>query len=186
MQYPLQRGQWTTLSSKIVYQNPWITVREDAVTRPNGEAGIYGVITAPPGVGVLPIDDDGTVYLVKQYRYGIEQESLEVIVGGTEGKDAEESARRELLEETGIRADKLISLGHVNGYTSFINSPDYLFLARGLHFGDAQREGSEADMQIVKASYTQALQWVMDGTITCGISVAVILKARELVLGDKS
>jgi len=186
MKFPLRRGPWTTLASKIVYQNPWMIVREDAVTRPDGKPGIYGVITMPIGICVLPIDADNFVYLVKQYRYGVERETIEAIAGSSEGKDITLSARRELREETGIEAATLTPLGTIDPFTSMLNVPEHLFLATGLTFGTPNREETELDMRLVKVPYGQALKWVMDGTITHGASVVAILKARDLILGDKS
>lgn len=186
MQDPIKRGPWTTLDSKTVYRNPWMTVREDAVTRPDGKPGIYGVVTMPPGICVLPVDNDGNVYLVKQYRYAVEREAIEAIAGSSEGQDPVESARRELREETGIEAAILTPLGTIDPFTSMLRSPEHLFLATELTFGTPHREETELDIEPLKVPYTQALAWVMDGTITHGASVAIILKARDHMNSGKS
>lgn len=183
MSYPQHKGPWITLSSIVTYRNPWLSVREDQVLRPNGEPGIYGVVTMPAGSCILPVDDDGNVYLVRQYRYGIERETYEAIAGSAEGKDPVKGARKELKEEAGITADKIIPLGFVDPFTSVVNSPDYLFLATGISFGESELEGTEADLKVEKIPYAVALQWVMDSKITHSASVAVILKARDYVTG---
>jgi len=161
-------------------------VREDQVLRPNGDPGIYGVITMPAGSCILPLDNEGNVYLVRQYRYGVERETYEAIAGSTEGKDPIESARKELKEETGITAKEIIALGFIDPFTSVVNSPDYLFLARDISFGESELEGTEADLKVEKVPYLIALQWVMESKITHSASVAVILKARDYITASNS
>ena len=65
----------------VLYSNPWITVREDRVIQPDGEEGAFGVVEMKPGVSVLPVDDDGTAYLVRVYRYTLARNSLEALAG---------------------------------------------------------------------------------------------------------
>lgn len=156
-----------------------MSVREDRVTRPDGKPGIYGVVTMHPGICILPIDDENNIYLVKQYRYGVERETLEAIAGGTEGQDILDTAKRELLEETGISAKTITPLGFIDPFTSIVNSPDYIFVAQNLSFGDPEREGTEHDMELIKIPYVRALQWVVESKITHAASVVAILKARE-------
>src|SRR5215217_5737634 len=79
-----KRGEWTVLDSTVQFSNPWITVREDRVIQPDGKEGAFGVAEMIPGVSVLPVDDDGTVYLVRVYRYTIDRHSLEALAGGIE------------------------------------------------------------------------------------------------------
>ena len=176
-----KKGPWHVVSSKTMYQNPWITVREDKVIRPDGKDGIFGVVTMLPGVCVLPIDTAGNVYLAKEYKYGAEKETIEVISGGyEEGEDRLAAARRELKEETGLEASEIIELGFIDPFTTIVSCPNYLYVARGLKEGVAEPEGTEV-IDIIKAPYQQARDWVMDGTITHGGSVAVILMAGKYV-----
>src|SRR4028119_1135221 len=93
---------WRVLGSRSVYENPWISVREDEVVRPDGAPGIYGVVHYKnTAVGVLPVEDDH-VYLVGQYRYPLERYSWEIPEGGCpEHEDPLQAARRELKEATG-------------------------------------------------------------------------------------
>src|SRR5208337_3190204 len=100
---------WTTLSSRLVYENPWIRVREDQVLRPDGQPGIYGVVEFKNrAVGVLPVDDEGCIWLVGQHRYPLNSYSWEIPEGGSpQSETTEETARRELKEETGLSAGRL-------------------------------------------------------------------------------
>ena len=100
---------WGKVSTRVVYDNPWINVREDEVVRPDGQPGIYGVVHFKNiAVGVLAVED-GEVYLVGQYRYTLERYSWEIVEGGCgEGEETLDAARRELEEETGLRASNWV------------------------------------------------------------------------------
>ena len=176
-----QRGEWTKLGSTVLYTNPWITVRGDRVIQPDGEEGTFGVVEMIPGVSVLPVDDDGTVYLVRVYRYTLDRESIETIAGGIEGAEsAEETARRELREEAGIEAEELIALGVVDQLTEVVVSADHLFLARKLSFVKPEREETE-QLACVAVPLEQAMAWALDGTIAHAASASLIFKAVHLL-----
>ena len=88
-------GPWKIKDSQVKYKNPWISVREDQVIRPDGKDGIFGVVEMVAGASVLPLDDDGFVYLTKEFHYAIEQDSVEVVSGAIdEGETALEAAKR--------------------------------------------------------------------------------------------
>lgn len=178
-----QRGDWAVLGSEHLYGNPWITVREDQVIQPDGQRGTFGVVVMTRGVSVLPVDNEGNVYLVRVFRYTLDRESLEAIAGGIEeGEEASDAARRELKEEAGIEADELIDLGVVDQLTEVVISPDHLFVAQGLSFGKTDLDATEA-MTRVKAPLEEAMAWALDGTITHAASALLILKAAHLLRG---
>jgi 8-oxo-dGTP pyrophosphatase MutT (NUDIX family) len=103
---------WTTLSSREVYANPWIRVREDQVLRPDGSPGIYGVVSMNLAVGVLALTDDDHVVLVGQWRYTLGAYSWELVEGGShDGEDSLTAAKRELAEEAGYEAGRWARLG---------------------------------------------------------------------------
>ncbi|MBW3633493.1 MAG: NUDIX hydrolase, partial [Chloroflexi bacterium] len=165
----------------VLYSNPWITVREDRVIQPDGEEGAFGVVEMKPGVSVLPVDDDGTVYLVRVYRYTLARDSLEALAGGMEeDEDPVDAAHRELREEAGIEAKDLIDLGVVDQLTEVVVSADHLFLARGLTFTASDREETE-QIERVAVPLDQAVQWALDGTISHAASVVLITKAAHLL-----
>jgi len=176
-----KRGEWTVLDSTVHYRNPWITVREDRVIQPDGQEGAFGVAEMKPGVSVLPVDDDGTVYLVRVYRYTLDRYCLETLAGGVEeDEDPEEAARREMREEAGIEAAELIDLGVVDQLTEVVISPDRLYLARGLSFREPDREETE-QIERVAVPLEQAVAWAHDGAISHAASVVLILKAARLL-----
>ena len=101
-----EENPWLTTGTRLVYDNPWIRVREDQVIQPDGKESIYGVVEFKNiAIGVLPIDSEGFVHLVGQFRYPIDRYSWEIPEGGCpEGEDPLAAAKRELLEETGLSA----------------------------------------------------------------------------------
>lgn len=121
---------WLTVSSKRVYDNPWITVREDQVIRPDGEPGIYGVVHYKNiAVGVLAVEEDH-VYLVGQYRYPLQRYSWEIPEGGCpEGEEPQRAAQRELREETGLEAARWRMLGEAHLSNSAADEYAVWFLA---------------------------------------------------------
>lgn len=99
---------WRTTTTREVYRNAWITVREDEVVRPDGSPGIYGVVSTSHAVGVVALTADDEVVLIGQWRYTLDAYSWEIVEGGTDaGETPEQAARRELQEEAGYRAGTL-------------------------------------------------------------------------------
>ncbi len=176
-----RRGPWLVRQSAVVYENPWIRVREDAARQAGGEATVFGVVEMKPGVAVLPLADDNTVHLVRVYRYTLDRDSLEVITGGIdEGERPEAAARRELKEEAGIEAAELVDLGAIDQLTETVVSPNRMFLARGLSFGEPEQEAGER-IEPVAMPLAEAVQKVMDGEISHAASAVLLLKASRLI-----
>jgi 8-oxo-dGTP pyrophosphatase MutT (NUDIX family) len=176
-----KNGPWTIETTTQRYQNSFITVVEDQVIQPDGQPGTYSTVAMKPGVAILSLDEESNVYLVRQFRYALGQESLEVVTGALEDSEPIlEAAQRELREEVGIEAKDWNNLGMFNLDTSIIHCPVHLFLARDLSFVDSHREGTET-METCKISWKQALTRVMEGTITHAPSCILILKASNLL-----
>ena len=176
-----QHGPWTIRTSEEVYADPWLAVRCDQVTRPDGLPGTHSVVSIKPGVSVLACDAERNCYLTDEFHYAIGRNSLEVVSGGIdEGETALEAAKRELQEELGIIADEWIPLGSVDPFTSSLISPTSLFLARDLTLTDANPEGTE-QIRLVKLSLADAVWKVIDSEITHAPSCVTILKAESLL-----
>lgn len=174
-----QRGPFRVTAQKEVYRNPWITVREDAVIRPGGEPGIFGVVTMVPGATVLAIDDEGFAFLAREFKYGVGRESLEAVSGALQTDEPPlEGAKRELQEETGITAQEWIDLGAVDPFTTIINSPNHLFLAKGLSHGKTNQDHGET-VSLAKVEFSRAVEMVQRGEITHAGSCVLILKAAR-------
>ena len=184
---PEPANPWTTLGSRPVYENPWIAVREDQVLRPDGHAGIYGVVHFKnKAVGVLPVDDDGHVWLVGQHRYPLDAYSWEIPEGGgSEGEEPEETARRELREETGLVAGRVESLGRSHLSNSVSDEVAYLFRATELTRGESEPEGTER-LQVRRFDWPTAWSMVLDGRITDSMSVIALLHEAVRRASDAS
>lgn len=173
---------WKTLSTRFIYENPWIHVREDQVINPKGGNGIYGVVHFKnKAIGIIPVDQQGYTWLVGQYRYSLEEYCWEIPMGGGPiGIDILESARRELKEETGFTADKWTMIARIHTSNSVTDEEGFVFLAQGLTAGETAFEETE-ELAIQKVHLREAVEMVMDNRITDAISVGGILKAARLL-----
>jgi 8-oxo-dGTP pyrophosphatase MutT (NUDIX family) len=173
---------WTTLQVQDVYNNPWIRVTHRDVLNPAGKPGIYGVVHFKNlAIGIIPIDKEGNTWLVGQYRYTLERYSWEIPEGGgLLGTDPLEAAKRELLEETGIRAGKWTEIIQIHLSNSVSDEAGIAYVAQNLEFGDAQPEETE-QLQVRKVPFSKVLDMVMGGQITDALSVCSVLKVNEWI-----
>lgn len=174
-------GGWLQNSCKEVYSNPWIRVTHEEVTTPKGTAGIYGLIHFKNrAVGVIPLDEAGNTWLVKQSRYALDCYTWEIPEGGVpEGEDMLEGAQRELEEETGLCArhwEELVTIHQSNSVTDEIG---VVYVAKQLYAGKQALEDSE-DIEVKKLPLKEAIAMVMAGEITDSMSVAGLLKLAVL------
>jgi 8-oxo-dGTP pyrophosphatase MutT (NUDIX family) len=156
----------TTLTSREVYRNRWMRVREDEILRSNGQRGIYGVIEKEDGAIILPIDD-GRVWLVEQFRYTIQERALELPQGTWDRpiEDPEELARGELQEELGLKADRMIQLGTMWIAYGFARQREHIFLATGLTPTDKKPDPEEHDLVVHSVPVAEFERMMLDGTI---------------------
>src|SRR5579871_6590915 len=182
---PHQPPSIRTLSSREVYRNNWMRVREDEVLRSNGQKGIYGVVEKDDAAIILPIDN-GYVWLVEQFRYTIQERALELPQGGweMEVEFPEELARGELKEETGLEAEEMIQLGtHWIAY-GFNRQKHHVFLATGLTQAEKDPDPEEHDLMIHKVTVEEFEKLILEGVIRDNCTVAawglyLIWKARQ-------
>lgn len=171
-----QHGPWQIVESHLIYKDPWIELRKDDVIRPDGNPGTHALATIKSGVAVLPLDDDGFVYLTEEFHYGVGHDTIEVVSGGIEpGEETLRAAQRETQEELGITAREWIPMGRVDPFTTLAISPTSLFLARGLTFGEHGQEATER-IRCYKTELTTAVEMVLNSVITQGPSSVLILK----------
>jgi ADP-ribose pyrophosphatase len=180
----MQEELYQLKSTTEVYRNRWIAVREDHVVRPDGQDGVFGIVTMKPGSTVLAVTDEFDVYLTREYKYGIQQYSLELVSGAIDTDETPlEAAMRELEEELGYQANHWIDMGVVNPFTTVINSPNYMFIAQGLSKTEQRLDEGEI-LTFEKVHLDMAFQMVMEGRITHGASSVLILKAYHLLRRD--
>src|SRR5690348_9028279 len=127
------RNTVTRLSSRLVHEGRLVRLREDRVALARGTEMLYEHVEIRHGASVLAMEENGDVWLVREWKYAIDRPSLEVVSGGIEeGETPEQTAHRELREEIGKTARELIPLGHVDPFTTMLRCPNYIFLGRGL------------------------------------------------------
>jgi 8-oxo-dGTP pyrophosphatase MutT (NUDIX family) len=178
---------WTTLGSRPIYDNPWIAVREDSVLRPDGSPGIYGVVSFKNrAVGVLPVEADGSVWLVGQHRYPLSAYSWEIPEGGgTPEEPPETAARRELREETGLSADRLELIARAHLSNSVSNEVAYIYRGTGLTPGPSSPDGSER-LEVRRFSWDDASAMLRRGEITDSMSVIALLHEAVRRAGESA
>ena len=177
---------WTVLGSRQIYQNNWIGLTEFDVINPNGGPGIYGKIHYKNiAVGVLPLDDALNTYLVGQYRFPLDQYSWEIPEGGGDPLvEPLESAKRELLEETGLEAKDWTLLLQLHLSNSVSDELAILYLARQLTQHTPMPEETEK-LSIKKLPFEEVYRMMQQGSITDAMSVAVILQVKLMLLDGR-
>jgi 8-oxo-dGTP pyrophosphatase MutT (NUDIX family) len=174
------RNPFVILSSRKVYENPWIALTEHAIQKPRGGEGIYGVVHFKNrAVGIVPYAD-GEVWLVGQHRFPLDAYSWEIPAGGAPfEEELEVCARRELAEETGLVATDVQKLFSMHLSNSVTDELAHVFLATGLTQGPAQWEDTE-ELTVCKVSIDELLQRVLAGEITDSMTVAVAFRLKLL------
>jgi 8-oxo-dGTP pyrophosphatase MutT (NUDIX family) len=177
---------WTILAEKKIYDNPWIGLTEYDVLNPAGGKGIYGKVHFKNlAIGILPLDEEGYTWLVGQYRFPLDLYSWEIPEGGGDPTlPPVESARRELLEETGLVASEWTHLMDMHLSNSVSDEKAFLFLARGLEQREPMPEETE-QLVIKRVPFEEAYQMVEDGIITDSMAVAAIQKVKLMLLQGK-
>lgn len=178
-----ERDPWTWLSSRVVYDNPWIAVEERQALNPAGKPAIYGIVRMKRlAVGILPITADGLVHLVGQWRPPLERYSWEMPEGGAEpGEGGEETARRELAEEAGLVAARLQPILWLDLSNSTTDEVGVVFLATGLTPCAKAPEDTEVLAHRV-APFAHVLEEVTTGRIRDSLTVAAVLRAHHMAM----
>jgi 8-oxo-dGTP pyrophosphatase MutT (NUDIX family) len=182
---------WHRRSRRTVYENAWITVWHDEVTRPDGDDGIYGLVHYRNlAVGVVALDDEDRVVLVGQFRYALDAWSWEIPEGGVpRDEDPLDGARRELREETGFEATDWRELARVHLSNSVSDEAGILYLATGLAPGEATPDGTEHGLEVRLVPFPEALAMTLDGRITDALSIVALQRvglARIAAVRDTS
>ncbi|AQT79058.1 ADP-ribose pyrophosphatase [Mycolicibacterium litorale] len=174
----------TQISSKEVYRNAWMTVREDVIRRPDGSTGIYGVVDKPSYALIIAIDDD-RVALVEQFRYPLGERRWEFPQGTAPDRaelEPAELAVRELREETGLSAGSLMLLGSLDIAAGMSSQRGWVFVATDITEGDPDREHEEQDMHFAWFSRTRFEEMIRTGEVTDAQSIAAY---GQLLLAER-
>ena len=174
-----------TISSQVVYRNPWTSVREDVIERSNGKRGIYGVVDKDPASIIIPLDGDH-LYLVEQFRYTVGASFMEFPQGGWESANIipEELARGELREETGLTAASMAQLATLQIAYGVMNQKHHVFLATGLTLGANDPDPEEHDLRLHRISIADFESMLLDGRIVDNCTAAawglyLVWKSRQ-------
>ena len=179
----MPENPWKRLSSTYVHENPWFAVREDAVIRPDGAPGTYGVVEARRlAIAVVPLWPDNTVTLVGQYRYPIDEYTWEVPEGGGPlAGDALETAQQELAEEAGLAATSWTPLGHCHLSNCFLREEARMFLARGLTADPTARPCGDEKIATVRMGFADVLGLIDTGRITDALTIVALFKVERFL-----
>lgn len=174
-----EKNPWTIIASDEKYDNAWINLTEYQVINPNGGKGIYGKVHFKNlAIGIIPIDKNDEIILIGQYRFPLDVYSWEIPEGGGKlGIDPLDSAKRELLEETGLKAKSWTKLMEMHLSNSVSDELAIIYVAEDLEQFEAEPEETE-QLEMRKVHFDEAFQMVMNGEITDSMTVAAILKYK--------
>lgn len=174
---------WIVKSVARPFENDWFWVEANDVVRPDGADGHYGVVRVRRlAVGVLPIEADGSVHLVGQWRFPLGRYSWEMPEGGAEpGEEAQRCAERELAEETGLAASNWARVLELDLSNSLSDEKGVVFIATGLQQGTARPEGTEV-LKRRRAPFSEVLARVARGEIRDSLTVAAVLRAHHMAV----
>jgi 8-oxo-dGTP pyrophosphatase MutT (NUDIX family) len=177
---------WRRVDSDVVHSTPWFTVRRDAVVRPDGAPDVYQHVIAPGAVTVLALRADGQVAMTRQWIYTHGSTQWRLPGGGIDPCDADplSAARRELAEETGLRASEWTPIGRIHGADSLSNHVDHAFLATGLTQGTADPGGGEVDLAVSWLPFDEAVNLVTAGQVPHAGSAFALLSLAVMRVRD--
>jgi len=175
----LARTPWRRLTTRAVYENRWIRVREDQVELPDGRTTLYGVVRCAPCVGVLPFLDPDTVVLVGQYRYVAGDFYWEIPTGGMAPGESEEAAvQRELGEEAGYAADRLVKLCSYHTSKSIMDETANIYLAEGLRPVTHEADPTEF-IEVRTFAFDEVVRMIERDQIKDSMTIVAVLHAAR-------
>ena len=172
----------TTDSSTDIFKGRVLHVVKDDITLPNGRKSVREVIRHKGAVCVVPVTDDGKVVIVKQYRYPFDRVLVEIPAGKLDSADEIplDAAKRELKEETGAVADSIVYLGEYYGSPAILDEKIYMYLARGLHFGEQKLDEDEF-VETESISMEKLCSMILRGEVPDGKTQAAVLRAAVML-----
>lgn len=173
---PQSHGPWLIEKRETMYQDPWIKVNRDLVTRPDGQPGTYATVELKSGVCVIGLDAQQRVHLTREFHYAVGRVTIEGVSGGIEeGETALQAAQRELAEELGLQAARWQHLGVVDPFTAAIASTVDLYVAEDLQRVPKAPEGTEL-IDHVEFPLREAVDMVCGGGITHSPTCVALLR----------
>jgi 8-oxo-dGTP pyrophosphatase MutT (NUDIX family) len=174
--HPVHLRRWRRLSTRQVFRSPWATLREDTIIFPNGQESTYSAFELGRCVGVLPLLDDGSALLVRQYRYIGDHFPWEMPTGNiAEDESPEQAANRELGEEAGYHAATLESLGRFHTSKAHCDEVAHLFAGRDLSSVQVEHDATE-EIERAVVPFPDVLAMVLDGRIVDSMTIIAVLR----------
>lgn len=174
-----------TIKSELIFDGKVVKLYKDEALLENGCTVSRELIKHPGGVCVLPLDENGDVYLVRQFRYPFQTQLIEIPAGKLEpGEDHRECGLRELKEEAGAECKEFTYLGKLYPTVAYDSEVIHMYLAEGLSFGEQHLDDDEF-LDVFKVPFSEAIRMVMDGEILDSKTQLAILKAKVLLDGRK-
>lgn len=173
-----KKNPWKTLSSKIVYENPWFRVREDQALKPGNRKGIYGIVQTQPSVFTIALDSNDEIYLIGMYRYPTGKYALELPAGGSEKQDLLEAAKRELLEETGVEAKEWIKVGEFTPWNGISDEVSHVYIAKNLRETGSPVDEDEGILEVRKVPFENVFDLIESGEISDGQTISALTLAK--------
>jgi 8-oxo-dGTP pyrophosphatase MutT (NUDIX family) len=173
-------SNWQRLDTKIVYQNPYFSVHEDNVIRPDGKTVQYGWLETPPSVYVVAVQEDGKVVMVKQLRYLTGQPTWELPAGSmvVDDEDEEAAAKRELEQQAGLHADKWVRLsGEYRVWTGVATQRNTVLIASDLHKAKAPEPTDNVVGAVESFTWTQLKDMMKTGELNDGETITALTLA---------
>ncbi|HBR80113.1 TPA: hypothetical protein DEA21_00455 [Candidatus Uhrbacteria bacterium] len=165
-------AKWTKLSSEVFHENKWWKGIHDRFRLPNGKEGDYYYMSTPGGVSIIPVDTDGKILFLRQYRYIFDQESLECPAGGVKPGNSElETAKAELIEETGKKAEFFDEVGRFAVGSGLLDEMTKVFVARNLSPAFAEKDETE-EFELVRLTPEEVDEAILRGEIWDGFSIS--------------
>jgi ADP-ribose pyrophosphatase len=176
------KNPWQSIKSEVKYDNPWIKVIENDIINPSGNKGIYGVVSFKNlAIGIVPLDENYNTWIVGQYRYPLNKYSWEIPEGGGPlNIPPLESAKRELMEEVGLKAETWINIHEFNTSNSCTDEHSIIYVAKGLSEHEATPEESE-QLTIKKIPFDELYQMVIDNKIMDSLTIIAVFKTKYLI-----
>lgn len=180
------KNPWKILNQKEIYDNPWINLTEHSVINPTGGKGIYGKVHFKNrAIGIVALDEDMNTYLVGQFRFTINEYSWEIPEGGGPyDEEPLEAAQRELLEETGLKAERWQNIREMYLSNSVTDELSIIFIARGLTQHTPMPEETE-QLIVKKLPFEEVFEMVMERKIKDTLTVVGILHTKMLLMQNK-
>lgn len=174
----------TKINSETIFAGKVLTVKKDDIRLPDGNKGYREYCEHNGAVAVIPVDKDGTVYMVRQYRYACGRDFLEVPAGKYDyiGEPPIKAAARELKEETGLTAKNMVFIGNYISSPAILTEKIALFMATDLTVGETDFDDDEF-INIEKYPLNKLVDMVIGGEIEDGKTIAAVLKANKILSG---